>query len=248
MTESHPGRSADSAGVPWHGRSVRPSGFEADDGSADPVLERLISGGTARLADVVAALPGRRLLVPVVAQREPAQDQAATARQGEEQADMVMVSLRAPDGRKTLPVFSSVRSMAAWNTTARPVPVESRRVALAALEESCELLIIDPASPTRLVVPRPALWALARGESWTPILNDAAAMSEILTAVRASCELIRTADCVPGRRAEIAIVIALPPNLAPRDLDDVTGAVSRAIAALEVTAQRVDSVELRFTG
>lgn len=239
---------ADSAGIPWHGRTFTPSGFETDDGSADPRITALLAAGTESLRELVAALPGTRLLVPVVAHLGEGQGAGDVAVHGDKSADMATVTLAAPDGRRTLPVFSSMRTLAAWNASARPVPVEARQAALAAVQEGCELLLIDAVGPHRVVVPRPALWAIAKGEPWVPVLEDREVLLQIASTVRSASELILAAHCAAGRRAELAVVVTLPPNLTPRHLDEVTGVVSRVLAGLEVVAERVDSVELRFTG
>lgn len=239
----HPG--ADSAGVPWQGRSFRPTGFEGDDGGADPEILALLQRGPAALPELVAALPDRRLLVPVVAHRGE-QDEAAET--GDKSADMAMVTLTAPDGRKAMPVFTSTAALAAWSPAARPVPTPARRAAVAAVDDGCQLLVMDPVGPSRLVVTRPALWALAKGEPYVPFLADRPAVTRLVAALRASTGVARTVHCEAGRRAEVAVVVTLPPGLGPADLDAVTAAVGGVLSHDETVAQRIDSVELRFEG
>ncbi len=78
------------------------------------------------------------------------------------------MTVAAPDGRKVLPVFTSVTALQTWDAAARPVPADGRRTALAAASEDTELIVIDPASETEFVIRRPAVWAIAQGESWEP--------------------------------------------------------------------------------
>ena len=59
------GGPADSAGVPWGGRTLPYGGFEGDDGSRPSALEQALTGGDDRA--LVDALRGCRLLVPVAA-------------------------------------------------------------------------------------------------------------------------------------------------------------------------------------
>src|SRR5690606_25554434 len=97
----------DSAGQPWAGRAVPLGGFAGDDGTADEALVRALqrqgsAGGTA--ADVVSALGAARLLVAVVAVLGEGEQQTAAG--GDKQADMALVTLTGPDGRRALPVFS----------------------------------------------------------------------------------------------------------------------------------------------
>lgn len=243
---------ADSAGVPWAGRTLSPSGFEADDGSADSRLAAALAdyaAGTADLAAVVAALADVRVLVPVVAVLGEGEHADATGPDGQrlasdKTADMALVTMRARDGRTALPVFTSVASLASWDRTARPVPVEARRAALSAVDEGCSLLVLDPAGPATAVVPRPALWSLAQGIGWTPAPQDADVAAAV-SAAATSVDGVLAASAEPGRRAELAVVLQVRPGLDRSGLDAVTQAVSARLAASEVVAERVDSLELR---
>jgi SseB protein N-terminal domain len=229
--------SADSAGVPWAGRTLSSSGFEADDGTADPRLARTLqaySAGEVGLAAVAAAVSGVRVLVPVV----------AVAGEGEDSADMALVTLKSPDGRTALPVFSSVAALTRWDATARPVPVDARRAALSAVDEGCSLLVLDPSGPATAVLPRPALWAIAQGRGWTPSPED----GEVVRAVRAAATSVggvRAARCEPGTRAELRVVLTVSSGLDRQALDALTERVSQRLASSEMVAERVDSLEVR---
>jgi hypothetical protein len=78
------------------------------------------------------------------------------------------VTVAAPDGRRVLPVFTSVATMAAWDPKARPVPADGIRTALAAAADDTDLIVIDPASETEFVLRRPAVWAIGQGLAWEP--------------------------------------------------------------------------------
>ena len=45
---------------------------------------------------------------------------------------LARIAHRGPDGRAVLPAFTSVAAMQAWNTDARPVPIQASKVASAA--------------------------------------------------------------------------------------------------------------------
>ena len=45
MTNSEPTNAADSAGVPWAGRTLTSQPFAADDGTADAALARALAAG-----------------------------------------------------------------------------------------------------------------------------------------------------------------------------------------------------------
>lgn len=57
---------------------------------------------------------------------------------------------------------------------------------------------------------------------------------------------VRAVDALPGRGAEVAVVLSLEPGLDRATLDDVVRDVHEALAASSVIAERVDSLELRL--
>lgn len=103
-------------------------------------------------AAVHARLPHARLLVPVVA--------VPHADDGE--ADMAVPALVNAAGRRGLPVFTGVASLAEWRADARPVPMSGARVIAAALEERYDGLVIDVAGPAAFVLEPVELRLLAR--------------------------------------------------------------------------------------
>ncbi|MDT0166975.1 SseB family protein [Actinotalea sp. AC32] len=236
------------------GRALPPtSAFAGDDGSPDPALVAAVEAvraGRGTVADVVEALRTARVLVPVVARLE----QSGTGADGlhvDKEASAGVVALRAPDGRTALPVFSGAAALAAWSGDARPVPAEGPRAAASALQEGWELLVLDPAGPGTLVVPRPAVVALATATPWRPAVVDGEVSGDVRDAVTLAVgevDGVVSADAVPGRRAEVAVVVRLPGGLDRGALDAVLRRVSAVIAADATFASRVDSVELRVVG
>ena len=79
---------------------------------------------------VLEALRGTRLFAPVLAELS----QAHVTEDGlvsDKESEMALVSISAPDGRRALPVFTSVDALTSWHPQARPVAAEARRTALA---------------------------------------------------------------------------------------------------------------------
>ena len=237
-------------------RELPPSSpFAGDDGSADPQLACVVAAfdaGTGSLAAVVAALASTRVLVPVLAEVEVADVVARDGREHriDKEASAGIVALRAPDGRTALPVFSCVAALSAWRAGARPVPSDVPRAARAAMGEGWEVLVLDPGGPVTVLVPRPAVVALAHGERWRP----AVAHGEVDPVVRAAVVAtvgqvahVAHVDAKPGRRAEVAVVLALAPGLGRAGLDAVLARVNAALAADDTVAERVDSLEVRLT-
>lgn len=235
------------------GRALPPtSPFAADDGAAEPLLQATLAGfaaGSACLHDVVVALAGARVLVPVLAELETCGTTGAGPAVDKE-ASTGVVALRAADGRTALPVFSSVATMAAWRPDARPVPAQSARAAASALQEGWELLVLDPGGPVTVVVPRPAVRALATGSDWDPATRAGQVRADVrdaaVTAV-GTVDHVVTADAVPGTGAEVAVVLGLRRGLDRQGLDRVLAQAGARLAADEVVTDAVDTIELRVT-
>jgi hypothetical protein len=249
--------------LPGHLRSIQPtSQFAGDDGTADPELAGLLRAhaeGTGPLRDVVRRLAATRVLVPVLAELAVADVVEHDGPSGtqelhvDKEAAAGVVAIEAPDGRRALPVFSSVEAMRAWRADARPVPVEASRAALSAVSEEWSLLVVDPAGPATALVPRPAVWALAQGEEWRPALVpgpdgalevDPEVASAVADAAAPVQHVVR-AHAERGRRAEVAVVLALDPGLDRAGLDRVLAQVNARLGASSVISGRVDSLELR---
>ncbi len=228
------------------------SAFAQDDGSADPVLRGVLeahAAGTSSVADVVAALAGTRVLVPVLAHAEVSAEEAAAEHANDSTAAAGVVGVQTPDGRTALPVFTSVATMSAWRPDARPVPAEASRAALSAVSDGWPVLVVDPAGPVPVTVPRPAVVALAEGRSWQPAVLGGAVVDEVREAVRTAMgglAAVVSCDVVPGERAEVTVDLALRPGLDRSALDAVLQQVGERLAADPVTAERVDSFELRL--
>ena len=125
---------------------------------------------------MVASLATARVFVPILATLAD-EGEGAGGLHADKQADMALVTLKAPDGRTAMPVFTSAASLKAWHPEARPVAVYAARAALSAVAEGAELLVLDPGSdchlrgaPARGVGPRAAagLDAVVRGSRARP--------------------------------------------------------------------------------
>lgn len=233
------------------GRELPPtSRFAGDDGGVPAALAAALTAferDAGALVGVVAALAGTRVLVPVLAELE-ASEVTAEGLQVDKEASAGVVALRTADGRAALPVFSGSAAMSAWRADARPMPAEGPRAALAALAEGWELLVLDPAGPVTAVVPRPAVHALATGADWRPAVEGERVRGDVVDAVRgrlAGLPAVRTVDAVPGRRAEVAVVLGLEPGLDRAALDALLRRAGEALAADDVVTAAVDTLELR---
>lgn len=197
------GGAADTGGQPWAGRDLAHGHhhqFGDDDGAADAALVRSLSDwqhGQADEADVVAALADTRLFVPVLAEVSHSEI-TADGLVADKEADMSLVTLQAADGRKAQPVFTSDRLIPQWHAAARPVAAQVRKIAIAAVKDGTELLVLNPGSGAPFVVRRPALWAVAKGETWVPSYASGTVSQAVLNAAL-GLDGVAGAHVRPGR-------------------------------------------------
>lgn len=263
------GGAADSAGRPWAGRSLagddaKIHNFEDDDGTADAgylaAVDRLRRGSGDEAA-VVRALATARVFIPIVAQLAE-ESAGAHGLQADKQADMALVTLKAPDGRTAMPAFTSADALAAWHPDARPVAVYAARAALSAVAERAELMVLDPGSPVTFVVRRPAVWALAQQQEWVPSYADPALAPELGQAAAAfpavrSIELLpgggvasRTADgaVLPGGGPgpELQVVLCLEDGLDAGAVQELVASLQAGWSRNVLFGERVDSMEIKL--
>lgn len=158
------------------GRPIPDSRYAGDAGDSDPAVSAALAAhaaGRASGAQVLVALAASRLLVPIVA--VPAEGSVRDGGDGgsgdtgsEKRTEMALVTITGRDGRRALPVFTSMAALSAWRAEARPVPVRAPLAAQAALAEGADALLVDPAGPARHVVEGSRMRELAAGAPGVP--------------------------------------------------------------------------------
>lgn len=250
--EHHP-KMTDSAGQPWAGRSFRNNPFAGDDGSADPALLAALTAfrdGSGDKVAVVDAYRNARLLIPLI---------TGKGREGigphglkvDKTAELSIVNVAAPDGRKVLPVFTCTQTMTAWDAPSRPSPAEAVRTAVAAIEDDTDLIVIDPGAPTEFVLRRPAVWAIAREIPWLPShrSDDVRAALEDSIRDEPAVRGVAVADGDPRARLsapELEVRLRLAEGLDQAQLNAVLSRLSTAWAADERIATLVDSLSVKL--
>jgi hypothetical protein len=251
--DPHGHHHGDSAGVPWEGRAFSPNPHSGDDGSADPALLAALTAfraGTGSEASVVDAYRASRLLIPLLAEKG-ASGIGAHGLEVDKSQELSIVTVAAPDGRRVLPVFTSVQTLTAWDASARPVPADGVRTALAAAADDTDLIVIDPASETEFVLRRPAVWAIGQGQPWEPAFTS----PEVFTALQASIgdelavlDLAVQAGDPTGRLRgpELVVRLELVHGLDQIELDAVLQRLARRWAADDRIAVLVDSLTVKL--
>lgn len=264
------GGSTDSAGRSWEGRDLSGQGnplhnFDQDDGTADAAYTAASSAlidGSGGEADVVRALATARVFVPIVAQLAE-EEAGAHGLSADKQADMALVTVQAPDGRRALPVFTSIAVLEAWHSEARPVAVYAARAALSAVAEKAELLVVDPGAELTFVVRRPAMWALAKQQEWVPSYEDEWLTGIVSQAVAVESDIngvglapgggigakTATGKIVAGGGAgpELRLVLKVREGLGRAELQALAARLQRRLGGDPDFMERVDSLEISFT-
>lgn len=237
----------DSAGVPWEGREFSQNSWSQDDGSTPEVLAQTLEGELDK-GKLFTALAQTRLLIPLLAELGES-GVGAHGQTVDKSADLAIVAVSTPDGKTAIPAFSSVAEMSAWNATARPVPVDVPKLAIAAVTEGHDRVVLDPAGRA-IGIRRPALAALAQGLMWTePHLNEqvlslvseAAARHREIKSIR----LLDTDPTAQLQKPELGIEIALEAGLSQADLQRVLAEFGVGLQSQDFL-KLVDSFTLRL--
>lgn len=247
------GNRGDSAGVPWEGRSFESNPHSGDDGSADPALAaalRRFHAGEGDAASVIDAYRAARLLIPLVAEKGD-EGVGPTGLTVDKTQELSIVTVAAPDGRRVLPVFTSVDAMKTWDATARPVPADGVRTALSAAADDTDLIVVDPGGEYEFVIRRPAVWAIGQGQRWeAPHVS-----TEVVAALHASIggELgVLDLSVAPGdpssrlRGPELIVRLHLVDGLDQAELDAILQRLAARWAADDRIAVLVDSLTVKL--
>ncbi len=236
---------ADSAGAGWGGRHLSPGGFEDDIGAADPTLAEALASG-AREAELMAAVRGARLLVPVLA--EAVEDASSVAARADNRVEMASVTLLAPDGRRALPVFTSLESMARWDPSARPVPASAARVGQAAVSESCDVVVVDVAGPVSTVLRPSMVWALAQDRDWTAPHEDPFVATSVERAIDEEPDVVahELEEGRPTGEGVLGVVLVLRPGLDPQAVRALATRVGERLATDGELRARIDGLAFRI--
>ncbi|GAA4926902.1 SseB family protein [Streptomyces coeruleoprunus] len=216
-------------------KNIPDPGFSDDDGSADPRLTAALAAWAEDRAaepQVLEALKGARLLVPVVAVLGEVEEDENGLRR-EKTSDMAVPTLVAGD-RRALPAFTSTESLARWDPAARPVAVPLHQALQAAAHEKADTLVLDMAGPVPYQLTGRSLLALAEGRTSTDPLDDPAVTAAVRAVVAAEPAVLR-AHLGPGT-ADGTLAVVLAPDAPPAD---TARRLARALAADEALRARL---------
>lgn len=234
----------DSHGQTWGARTLPPGGFDGDAGHSDPaVLAAMTQDDRVWMAAAAAA----RFLVAVVAHAGEV-DTGPGGLTVDVAADMALVTLTSPDGVRALPAFTGVAALAAWDATARPVPVTATRLAQSAITEQCDVIVVNPGAATARVLRPSQVWALAQGQPWLPPEDDPFVRRAVAAAAARVEEIVAHAVFAgePPDQGVLGVELTLAPGLHRNQVEAVVTRLGEDLATDGEFRARIDSLVFRL--
>ncbi len=158
---------------------------------------------------------------------------------------MAAVRLVAPDGRQGLPVFTGLDGLTGWNAAARPLPMTSTDAARMALDEGCDVLIVDLGQPHAHVLRSSMVWALAQERPWAPPHRDDLVLAAIGAGAAGIDGVVAAAGAPCGDADEpgtLVVELRLEPGLAAAQVQAAATALGERLAEDPVVRSRLDGV------
>ncbi|KJK58254.1 SseB family protein [Saccharothrix sp. ST-888] len=231
-------------------KNIPNPGFADDDGTADPRLSAALAAWAEDRAaepDVLEALTPSRLMVPIVALLGEVETDESEARRGsprpkagrglkhEKTSDMAVPVIEAADGRRALPAFTSLETMARWRPDARPAPVAAPQAAMVAYSERADTLLIDPAGPVSYPLSGARLRAVAENRPYLPPVQDPEVRRAVRALLAAEPAVLR-AELRPSASAgtDAVLALALEPDAQVAELAQRLAAALAGDALLRV--------------
>nr|WP_095872014.1 SseB family protein [Streptomyces sp. TLI_235] len=215
-------------------KNIPNPGFADDDGTADPRLTRALTAWAADSSqepELLDALTPSRLMVPIVALLGEVETDANGLKH-EKTSDMAVPVIEAPDGRRALPAFTSLETMARWRADARPAPVAAPQAAMVAYSERADTLLVDPAGPVTYQLNGARLRAVAENRRYVRPAADPD-VREALRGLLAAEPAVARGYLRPDTDADA--VLALVPAAGAGE-DVLREAVDRLVAGLAADA------------
>ncbi len=237
----------DSAGVPWQGREFSKNSFTNDDGSTPAALAGALARSPIDKQELFSSLEESRLLIPLLAEIGET-ELGPHGQKVDKSAELSVVAVATPDGQTALPAFSCVEEMTRWNKAARPVPIDSRRVALAAISEGHSRVILNPAGHS-IGLRRPFLAALAQQKKWLAPHQYPAVFEQVkLSATKNKVLGFELHDGDPSSKlqsAELLIELKIRPGLSQLELNALLAGFTADLQS-DAFLEIVDSVAYRI--
>jgi hypothetical protein len=200
----------------------------------------------------LTALANSRLLVPIIAVAGgegedlapggPAGGEHGCAA-GDRNAEMSLPALVGRDGRRAIPAFTCLETLARWRSEARPVPAAASQVCRAALDDECAV-VVDIAGPVPVAIDGARLAALADGQP-VPLPHEdpdvlAAVQAAAVQAVAGTGAVVTAGgqQAIAGLRLaagadgnDLQVLVSLEPGSAPGAVGETIRLIGTAVMA-----------------
>lgn len=243
----------DSSGVPWEGRTFQPNPHAGDTGETPVDVAECLNAwraGTGTFTDLVAAFAANRFLIPLVAHAGDDFDVDNPVMEDKVQ-ELSVITVAGPTGEKVIPVFTSVAAMSAWNSEARPIPIEAQRVALAAASEQTDRLVVNPGGDS-LVLRRPVVWSIAQGNPYNAPWESDEFDAET-TLLLAGIDHLLEVEVGPGDPwatgdgPDVTLSLGLVDGLDAEQVHALTTEVQARVSGSDLFTSRVDALALTLS-
>ena len=162
-------------------------------------------GGAARLEALVDALVFERVIVPIDVEPDPRVTGVHAGENGHNPIDFVRA--QTPAG-EALAIYSSVRALSAHRPGDRPMALDFRTIGLTALVETGGRIVVNPGTDA-VLLPRPAVAALAQGDEWLPAWRDGSLRELLLAEAAAACPAIVDLEIVYAGDGLTRVVVSV---------------------------------------
>lgn len=142
--------------------------------------------GAARLEELVDALVFERVIVPIDVEPDPRVTGVHAGENGHNPIDFVRA--QTPAG-EALTIYSSAEALSAHRPGDRPMALDFRTIGLTALVETGGRIVVNPGTDA-VLLPRPAVAALAQGDEWLPAWRDEDLRELLLAEASTACPAI----------------------------------------------------------
>jgi SseB protein N-terminal domain len=183
----------------------------------------------------LTALASSRLLVPIIAVaggegEEPVPGGPA---RGDRNSEMSLPTLIGRDGRRAIPAFTCLDTLARWRGEARPVPAPASQVCRAAVDDECAV-VVDIAGPVPVAIDGARLAAIAHGQP-VPLPHED---PDVLAAVQAAAvtatgqQVITGLHLAVGRDGnDLHVLVTLGPGSTPGAASETIRLLGAAVMA-----------------
>jgi hypothetical protein len=165
--------------------------------------------------------------------------------------ELSVVTVAGPSGEKVIPAFTSVAAMLAWNPSARPIPIEAQRVALAAASEQTERIVVNPATDS-IVLRRPVVWSIAQGKPYAAPWESTEFLANVRTLLTGIDNLLDIAVApgdpnATGDGPDLTLLLVLPEGLVAHQVQSLIAAVQGRASDSELFTAGVDALTLSLS-